>query len=241
MSDTETDGPPVKKCKVVRIKHFVQRFLDESLDYISICKAIFDGGEYLCVKEFGDNNKEHVHFQGTTSFSDETLKTKSQELITKVHRLTREYEVRAASNPKEPKPRIVAWKGGVCDSDGYGYLSKDPRRVVLATSFSDEKILEFSGQSKEYVSKLKTEYNVAMWDKLTAWYGKRKYPVDDKLLNRLKAKVNEWTIEWYLDQEKAVPFKLLQDKILNVLLMWTFEGHRVFKVSQFCIYKEPSK
>lgn len=212
---------------VVRIKHFCMSPYDDQLDYKSICESIYDGDEYLCVKEYDDLNREHVHFQGATSFSDETLKTKTQELITKVHRVTREYEARAG-NAKKPRP--VRWKGGICDTDGYAYMSKDTRRMILATTFTEEKLLELAGKSVENVNKLKTEYNEAIWKTLEAHP-----PTPDQLsdLKKMMKIVRNYTLLWYERQQKPIPFNLLDNKIKNCLFYWKRNGSRVMKVDMF--------
>lgn len=234
-----SDGPPTKKQRlIVRVRHFVMSPYDQELDYKSICESIYDGDEYLCVKEYDDLNRPHVHFQGATSYADETLKSKTQELITKVHYVTREYEGRVAANPagQHKKPRPVRWSHQVCTQDGYCYMSKDTRRTVLATTFTEAELLSLADKSVENVNKLKTAYNEAMWKRLDQWI--LTTPPDK--VNEAKASLKDmskivrvFTLEYYEREQKPIPFNLLDNKIKNCLFYWKKAGARVMDINMF--------
>lgn len=219
--------PEPKRARLVcRHKHFVLRYYDESLDYKSIAEELYDGGEYHVVREYDDNGKEHVHFQGLTSFTDKTLAGKTEALITQVHRITKEWQL----NPHgKGKPRLVAHSHKICNETGYCYLSKDPRRVILATTFDEEQLSQFAEGSKEYVSKLKTEFNEYMWRSLTA-----KYPARvTRDFKEYKQNARLFALKFYEAQEKPVPFNLLETKVLNALFYWKVDGVRKIPMELF--------
>lgn len=216
---------PKRQRLVCRHKHFVLRYLDETLDYKKICEEIFDGGQYHCVREYDEHGKEHVHFQGLCSWTDKTLAHKTEGYITQVHRLYREH----LATPQSKKPRLVSHSHKVCNETGYCYMSKDPRRVVIATTFSEEEISAFAERSAEYVTKLKTEFNEYLWSRLTTKFG-RVQGMDFKVY---KKEARLIALRFYESQEKPVPFNCLETKVLNALFYWKIDGRRVISLEAF--------
>lgn len=210
--------PSGKRPKVCRHKHFVLRYHDSELDYKSIAEIIFDGGEYLVVKEYDENGKEHVHFQGLTTYRDETLKTYTEDLVTKRHRLTKE----AKENGQKSR-RLVSWSHKVCNEDGYAYMSKDARRTVLASTFNEEEIMALGAKSIDYVSKLKSELSDYVYQRMEEWNWEN-----------AQKKVYNLALDYYSSKEKAPPWNQLEGRVKTLLFYYKRNGEYVYR--QF-IYK----
>lgn len=239
MSADMVEEPPAKRQRlVVRIKHFVVSPYDQALDYKKICESIYDGGDYLCVKEVGEANREHVHFQGTTSYTDDYLKIKTSELITQVHRVTADFDRACEAQPdvRHKKPRPVRWSHQVCNNDGYCYMSKEQGRVVLATTFTEAQLKEFAVGSDANVKKIQTQYNEAMWKCLDQWIlttPPDKVSEAKASLKEMSKIVRVFTLKYYERELKPVPFNILDNKIKNCLFYWKKAGVRVMPYEMF--------
>lgn len=191
-----------------RFRHFVLRYYDSDLPYDDIAKAIFESNHYLVVKEFG--GKEHVHWQGVTSKCEASIEKLQQTMITQQHRLRKE----AGS-----KCRLIANKSHDATALGFQYMSKEKRRVVLASSgFSEQDLLDLYESSVQHVEKLKTDYNKAIWT--TMEKEKCEVPKTKEQFTALLGKVKRWTQVWYKRHQKNPPFSRLTDKCKQAIIAW---------------------
>lgn len=126
--------------------HFKIQF-DPAWDYAKICKDFFmHTHPYLAILEDVAQNP-HVHFQGTTMYSDTTVKHKITGLVKKHYK--RKYN---------PKCRPSSMSCRAPDVMGFQYMCKQVKEelILVKNMFTLDDIKEMKEHSTLYVKALKT-------------------------------------------------------------------------------------
>jgi len=152
----ERDGVPDKQLAEPVLYHFKIKY-DQTWDYKKICDRFFEKSKpYLCNIEHLNEPNTHVHFQGWSTSSHNTMKARITRLVKKHH--LRKFD-------KNCRPSSM--KDSDVTERGFQYMCKEVKLdyVLARNMFTDEEILQLKAQSVEHVKKLKTSVR----DKIAGW------------------------------------------------------------------------
>lgn len=127
------------------------------MNYVKVGKTLFGENKCLIVAEKLDCNA-HVHMQGFTSLTDNSL----EETITKLS--SEHFQVRAWEAEKlrlkegdkvRGRPRPIKRSRKEVDELGFQYLCKEDHPPLFMQGFTQDEIMSLRGKSAEHVDKLK--------------------------------------------------------------------------------------
>lgn len=132
---------------VAQFYHF-KILYDQTWDYAKICKKMFIEEEpYLCVIEHVNQPNTHVHFQGKSYLTQNSMKAR-------ITRLVRGHHLRKLN----PKCRPASMSVRAPDVVGFQYMAKENKKeyILVRNKFTDEEIAELAAKSVMHCTKLKT-------------------------------------------------------------------------------------
>lgn len=146
-SADECDGVSVEQLTEPVLYHF-KILYDQTWDYKKICDRFFEKTKpYLCVLEHVNQPNTHVHFQGYSTSTHNTVKAKITRLVSKHH-----------LRKLNPKCRPSSMSCRPVDVTGFQYMAKEMKKeyVLASNMFSEEDLQELKENSVLHCTKLKT-------------------------------------------------------------------------------------
>ncbi len=152
----EDDPEPAEDEDVVsettRLYHF-KILYDQSWDYPALCARIFDPDQpYLCVLEHINQPNTHVHFQGYSKITEDSMRSRLKRLAQKHH-----------LRKLNPKARPTSMVQRAPDEKGFQYMAKEykPNYVLAVNQFTPEDLAKMKEASSMHCKEIKfnvTEY-----------------------------------------------------------------------------------
>lgn len=139
-------------CETTRLYHFKVLY-DQSWDYPALCARLFDAEQpYLCVLEHINQPNTHVHFQGYSRITEDSMRSRLKRLAAKHH-----------LRKLNPKARPTSMVARPPDVKGFQYMAKEykPNYVLAVNKFTPEDLAKLKEESVLHCKEIKfnvTEY-----------------------------------------------------------------------------------
>lgn len=176
-----------------RYVHFVVKPYDPSIDYESICKALFCTNRCLAMME--KKGGDHLHVQGECSLPDKEIDIYlKNNVIVKHYRTIQAIE---AGDPSLPRPCKRVRKE--VTEKGFQYMSKDVPQSVLVYKqvFTDDDIQDLYEKSEAHRAELQSKLGEYLSANCVRGAGESPRNLHKRLCGL--------AIRYYLDQDKMQP------------------------------------
>lgn len=133
-------------------------------DYIKICRHLFDEESKILVvaeKLTGPNTNPHVHIQGYSYYTKDTITEKCRKIVKPMH-----FQMKPGPG-YNPKARPISTANA--DELGFQYCVKEaPNAVapIYQRGFTPEQLMELHEKSQEHVKNMKFNIQDLLWEAL---------------------------------------------------------------------------
>lgn len=180
--------------------HFVCRQWCGLINWVEFCQEVFGQNKHLCVREFADHY--HLHFHGMTHLSDTALKAIKSKYLHKHSAYTGD-------------EKLFAAKKGEATENGFNYILKDSRSVILSTTLTPEEIAAYVTKSQDHVIKLKRDTKEFVHKSIdNNWGGS----MDEDKFKRLVRQVKKHLIYRKVDVGKSVVISAITSQAYMLIL-----------------------
>jgi hypothetical protein len=129
-----------------RLYHF-KILYDQTWDYPALCARLFDPEQrHLCVLEHINQPNTHVHFQGYSNITEDSMRSRLKRLAQKHH-----------LRKLNPKARPTSMVTRAPDEKGFQYMAKEykPAYVLSSNGFTPEDMAKLKEDSTMHCKELK--------------------------------------------------------------------------------------
>jgi len=129
-----------------RLYHF-KILYDQTWDYPALCARLFDPEQrHLCVLEHINQPNTHVHFQGYSNITEDSMRSRLKRLAQKHH-----------LRKLNPKARPTSMVTRAPDEKGFQYMAKEykPAYVLSSNGFTPEDLAKLKEDSTMHCKELK--------------------------------------------------------------------------------------